>query len=141
MNDLNSFIGKKFEKIIFELLQRHMILKEFSFTKIGKQWGKIPKRKENYEIDILALNENTKQILFAECKWQSKVNAAEICKELTEKASYVQWHNEERKEIFAVFAKSFSRRIEEFEGRKVYCFDLKDLEKILYNQNSFSRFC
>ncbi|OYT43761.1 MAG: hypothetical protein B6U88_00080 [Candidatus Aenigmarchaeota archaeon ex4484_56] len=94
----------------------------FRFTKIGKWWHK------DKEIDILALNEKTKEILFAECKWQNKVNALKIAKELAEKTQYVQWHNNKRKETFAIFAKSFSKRINEYEGRKVYCFDLKDLE-------------
>ena len=95
------------------------------FTKIGKWWHK------DKEIDIVALNEQSKEILFAECKWQNKVNAKKICKELAEKSQYVQWHNEQRKESFAIFAKSFSKKITEFQGRKVYCFDLKDLEKMI----------
>jgi len=82
-------------------------------------------------IPLVALNEKTKEILFAECKWQSKVNAKKICKELAEKSQYVQWHNDKRKESFVIFAKSFSRKIEEFEGRRVYCFDLRDLERIM----------
>jgi len=46
----------------------------------------------------------------------------------------VKWHNEERKESFAVFAKSFSKKIKDFEGKKVYCFDLKDLEKSINSE-------
>ena len=38
---------------------------------------------------------------------------------------------ENRKESFAIFAKSFGKRIKEFEGKKVYCFDLRDLERIV----------
>ncbi len=97
----------------------------FSFTKIGKWWYK------DKEIDIVALNDQTKEILFAECKWQSRVNAEKVCKELVEKAGYVERHKDKRKEHLAVFAKSFSKRVEEFEGRKVFCFDLKDIEKVL----------
>jgi len=47
----------------------------------------------------------------------------------------VQWYNKERKESFAIFAKSFGKRINEFEGKKVYCFDLKDLERSLKRKN------
>ncbi|HIQ49587.1 MAG TPA: ATP-binding protein [Nanoarchaeota archaeon] len=118
--ELNSFFGKRFEYFILENF--HLF---FPFTKIGKWWHK------DKEIDIVALNEQTKEILFCECKWQSKVNAKKICKELAEKAQYVQWYNEQRKEYFAIFAKSFSKKITEFKGRKVYCFDLKDLERIV----------
>ncbi len=116
---------------VFERISRKIILKNFNFTRTGKQWGKIPGRKETYEIDIVALNEQTREILFAECKWQSRVNAEKVCKELVEKAEHVEWHRGRRKEILAVFAKSFSKRIDEFEGRKVFCFDLRDIERCL----------
>ena len=118
--ELASFFGKKFEYFVKEFLIETKI---FPFTKIGKWWHK------DKEIDIVALNEKTKEILFVECKWQ-RVNAEKICKELAEKAGYVQWHNDKRKESFAIFAKSFSKKIKEFEGRKVYCFDLKHLEMV-----------
>ena len=116
----NTYLGEVFEDLCLELVKN---LRFLPFTKIGKWWHK------DKEIDIVALNERTKEILFCECKWQNKVNAKKIAKELAEKSQYVQWHNEERKEYFAIFAKSFSKRISEFEGKKVYCFDLKDLEK------------
>ena len=131
--EFQNYIAFMFELLIEELIRKRYIFQDKFFTKIGKQWGKIPKKKGNgvYEIDIVALNEQSKEILFCECKWQNKVNAKKICKELAEKAQYVQWHNEQRKESFAIFAKSFSKKITEFQGRKVYCFDLKALEKIL----------
>jgi len=119
---------------IFERICRKAILKNFNFSKVGMQRGKIPhaqKGKNEYEIDIVALNESTKEILFAECKWSENVDAREIISELVEKSKHVNWHNKERKESFAVFAKSFSNKINEFEGKKVFCFDLKDLEKML----------
>lgn len=132
--NLNAWVGKKFELIITELIKGDVIKLPFSAERTGKQWGRISdkqKGKDQYEIDIVALNKSTKEILFAECKWQSRVNAEKICEELAEKSKYVRWHNDERKENLAVFAKSFSRRIDEFEGRKVYCFDLKDIELAL----------
>ena len=131
-NNLNSWISFKFEDIIREMIRDKLLFSEFS--KIGKQWGKIPnkpKGENTYEIDLVALNEKTKEILFGECKWKERANPKKILEELVEKAQYVQWHNRERKETFAIFAKSFSKRIEEFEGKKVYCFDLKDLERLL----------
>ena len=104
-------------------------IKIFPFTKIGKWW------KKDKEIDLIALNEQTKEILFCECKWKDKVNAEKVVKELVEeKIPYVDWNNNDRKESIAVFAKSFSKRIEEFDGRKVYCFDLRDLEKLLFRK-------
>jgi len=127
--EINNYIGKRFEIICQDFLQL-----ETSFNFLGKQWGKIPnipKEKNQYEIDIVALNEENKEILFCECKWKDKVNLQGIVKELIEKSKFVPWNNEERKEYFAVFAKSFKKKISSFDGKKVYCFDLKDIEKLM----------
>ena len=121
--EFNSYLGKIFEEIILQLILKGKI--KLEFTKIRKWWHK------DKEIDLVALNERTKKILFGECKWKDRVNPKKILEELVEKAQYVQWHNKERKESFAIFAKSFSKKIKEFEGKKVYCFDLKDFERIL----------
>ena len=118
----NTYLGEVFEEVCKEFL---IETRFFPFTKIGKWWHK------DKEIDLVGLNERTKEILFSECKWKDRVSPKKILEELVEKSQYVQWHNKERKESFAIFAKSFSKRIDEFEGKKVYCFDLKDLERLL----------
>ncbi len=118
----NEYVGYAFEDVCREFLVEYRI---FNFTKLGRWW------KKNREIDIVALNEHTREILFAECKWKEGVNAEEVCRDLIEKAGYVNWHNEERREHLAVFAKSFSSRVEEFEGRRVFCFDLEDIGRLL----------
>ncbi len=130
--EFSTYMGFIFEIFIEELIRKKYLFKDKIFTKIGKQWGKIkgkPKGQNTYEIDILAINEKSKQILACECKWQSRVNAEKIVKELAEKLGYVDWYNDKRKESFAIFAKSFSKRIKEWQGKPVYCFDLKDLKK------------
>jgi len=125
--NLEIHVSHKFEDICKELL---FYSRPINFTKIGRWWYR------DKEIDIVALNENTKEILFGECKWKNKINAKKIVKELAEKTEYVKWNNKKRKECFAVFAKSFSKRIEEFEGKKVYCFDLKDLKRTMKKSNN-----
>ncbi len=124
-NNFNQYLGFVFESLILDLIKKKKINLNLKFTKLGKWWHR------DKEIDVLALNEASKEILFAECKWKENVNAKKIVKELMEKASYVIWNNEDRKEYFAIFAKSFSKKINEFEGRKVFCFDLRDLEKAI----------
>ena len=129
-NNLNSFVGIIFEEICKEFLGKNRI---FEYKKVGRWWGykRIDNKREEIEIDICAVNEKTKEILFGECKWQDNVNVESIMKDLREKIEYVEWNNEKRKESYAVFAKSFSKKIDEFEGKKIYCFDLKDIEKRL----------
>lgn len=132
--NFNSYIGTAFEALCRELVKEKVVFKELFFTKVGRQGGRIPgkpKGKNTYEIDLVALNEKSKEILFAECKWKSKVNAKKVLEELVEKADYVEWNKEQRKEYFAVFAKSFRKRIEEFEGKKVYCIGLGELKEMI----------
>ena len=89
------------------------------------------KGKNTYEIDLVGIKEDTKEILFCECKWQHKVNADIIINELSKKAEYVDWFNDERNESYAVFAKSFSKKITLFNNKKVHCYDLKEIENFL----------
>lgn len=131
--NFNAFTGKKFEKFVTKLITDKILLTEFNYTKIGRQWGKsaLENGKNAYEIDIIALNDETKEALFAECKWQNNVNAETITRELFEKAKHVGWHNNDRKEQYAIFAKSFSKKIFLQEGKKVFCISLKEIEKAL----------
>ena len=64
-----------------------------------------------------------KRNIFAECKWKDNVDAKDILSVLKTKSSLVDWHNNERKEHFAVFAKSFK-------NKTAGCYDLKDLSRM-----------
>ncbi len=120
--ELDRYVSFKFESYCKELVINGLV---DNFNKVGKWWHK------DKEIDIVALHEEKKKIFFGECKWKDKVNALEIIRELKEKAEFVDWNKEKRTEVFAVFAKSFSKRVSEFKGIKVHCFDLRDIEKLL----------
>jgi hypothetical protein len=126
---LPAYYGRKFE----ELVLKEMLVKIFPFPRRGRWWGykREGGKRKAIEIDVVALNEKTKEILFGECKWKTRVNAERIVETLAEKARYVEWNNGKREECFAVFAKSFSKRIDAWEGRRVSCFDLKDLEGLV----------
>ncbi len=120
INDFPNYMGKIFEGLCRDCLR----LFDFGFEhmKVGRWWWK-----EN-EIDICAFNEQKKEILFGECKWKNNVRAEKLFEELRRKAEYVDWHRGKRKEYFVVFAKSFKQKVS---GNGLYCFDLKDLERIL----------
>lgn len=125
--EINSFIGRKFEKVCQQFLQYNPL---FAFNRIGKEWGKMPageSGKDTYEIDLCALNEKTKEILWGECKWQQGVNAHALLQELQEKASYVPWHTHQRKEYYVLFAKSFQHK--NINEKNVFLFDLNDMER------------
>ncbi len=64
----SSYFGKRFEFLIRENFAK--FFKEFET--FGRWWDK------DNEIDILALNEDKSEILFAECKWKNNVNPLEF---------------------------------------------------------------
>src|SRR3989344_7824747 len=119
--DYSAYLGSIFEEVV---KQSFTSFEFFDFSKMGRWWHK------DKEIDIVALNEESREALFGECKFQDNVDAKKIVFELKNKVQYFNWNNNKRREYFAVFAKSFKNKIKEFNDRKVYCFDLKDIEKI-----------
>lgn len=133
--NINLYVSERFEIICKEFLMNSKAI-PFDFTIIGNQWGKFKgeKGKNTYEIDILALNEKEKKALFCECKWQYNVNAEKIVKGLSEKVMHIPRYDKNMDTSFAVFAKSFSKHLNEFEGKKVYCFDLKSIESGFFGQ-------
>jgi hypothetical protein len=116
---INEHLGVKFEDFVREIMPEIGIME---ITEIGRWWRK------DKEVEIVALNEQKKEILFAECKWQGNVNAGKTLSELREKTKNIDWHKEDRKEYFVIFAKSFKKKIKE---KNVFCFDLKDIDSIL----------
>lgn len=132
--NFSTFSGPEFERVVIEIIHANPGIVPFKFSAIGRQWGRMPlefkpeRGKDQYEIDVVAFNENTKEIFFAECKWQEKVDAKRILVALKEKAKYVDWNDGKRWEHYAVFAKSFK---DKFKEPNVLLFDLKDIEKLL----------
>jgi AAA+ ATPase superfamily predicted ATPase len=118
-----EYVGRHFEPIVREILDEMNArsLLPARFTKIGGWWH------GDREIDAVALNERTNEILFAECKWQDGVDAGRVLRELREKASFVDWKKKARKESYAIFAKSFRERVKE---PGVLLVDLQDVRKI-----------
>ncbi len=135
----NKYLGFAFEHVVRELFADSSFASLIGFAqeKFGRQWGRIPANfspeagKDQYEIDVVAIEGKTSRILFGECKWQENANAVSIAAALIDKARYVGWHEGRREESFAIFAKSFSRKITEFEGKPVKCIDILDLERHL----------
>ena len=108
--NFGTFVGFAFEDMAKGFLEKNSNLLPFSFDKIGRQWGTIrgaPKGKNTYEIDIVALNNDTKEILFVECKWKdiNERDADKILADLKEKSCFVQWNNDDRKEYFGLVAR------------------------------------
>jgi uncharacterized protein len=115
--DFDQYVSFKFENYCKEFLENQFYEK---YTSFGKWWHK------DKEIDVLAFNEEKKEVLFGECKWKENVSALSVLNELKEKSKFVDWNNDKRKETFVVFAKSFKSK-PKIKG--VLLYDLKDLGK------------
>ncbi|HIG93777.1 TPA: ATP-binding protein [Candidatus Woesearchaeota archaeon] len=116
------YLGVIFEDICQKIIKDMNIKISKIGLEVGTWWYK------DKEIDLLAINEKTSEILLGECKWQEQVDAMEILSSLKEKANFVEWRKGKRKECWVIFAKSFKKKISE-EG--LYLYDLKDIEKVL----------
>ena len=78
--ELNAFLGKRFELLCSEFLAGWLDKKGERFVKIGKWWGnvEIEKRKfEQREIDLII--ETDKALYIGECKWSdNKIGEKEL---------------------------------------------------------------
>jgi AAA+ ATPase superfamily predicted ATPase len=114
-----EYLGRTFERFCMKSLRN---IYPGRFNKIGRWWYK------DREIDIVAMNDKTREILFCECKWQNGVNAKKVLNGLKGKVEDVKWRNHDRKEHYAMFAKSFKKKIEE---DNLVLYDLDDLSEIV----------
>lgn len=120
--NFNTYLGFVFEEVCRKML---LYCVSVPLSKIGTWWHK------EEEIDIAAINHETKDAVFGECKWKEKVDADQLCKQLYPKIELVKWENDTRKEHLVLFAKSFSKKIKKYENTSVFCVDLKDIEKAI----------
>ncbi len=121
--DFPLYMGTMFERFVREHLP---LLLKGTFTRSGREWGKT--RNGVYDIDVVAINDSDSEILFGECKWQDRVDAAGVLAELKRKAQCVQWRSGRRKERYAIFARSFKSR--QTAGAELV--DLAAMEKALF---------
>lgn len=111
-------VAQNYEKVAQEILHRYQD-RIFIFHKVGRWWDK------NEEIDIVALNEATNEILFGEVKWSKKQVGIDIYEELKRKSQKVEWGKKDRKEYFCLFSKSgFTYQMEKAaREEKVFLFE------------------
>ncbi len=125
-SELPEHIGRIFEDIIRELVVSKGV---FKADAIGPWWNR-----KGDEIDLVALNEKKKEILFAEVKWRNRPAGWNVVEGLMEKKELVKWNKEERKERFLIVSKSgFTKKcIERMDDKGIMHWDLRDVEKILW---------
>ncbi|MHA1150713.1 MAG: ATP-binding protein [Promethearchaeota archaeon] len=119
----DPFFGKKFEKFcLLEVVPKLLP----NVSKIGRWWYK----KE--EIDIIAINEQKKEIIFIECKW-SDLNAQksnQVIENLKRKTPSVRWNNEDRVERFGILAHGIKNK-KSLISKNIIALDLEDFQSLL----------
>lgn len=118
--DFNAYVGKVFEEIAKEFMWEVS-----NYHRIGKWWDR------GEEIDILALNEVSKEIVFLECKWKNinRKDALRVLANLERKAKSVKWHKDKRTESYGIIAKRIHDK-EELKEMGYLAFDLEDFEGV-----------
>jgi AAA+ ATPase superfamily predicted ATPase len=106
--NFNSFVGRSFEKLVRDSLLELNKRKKLPayFERIGPWWG------GDSEIDHIALNNKSKEIMFIEVKWSelTSTDCNSILNNLVEKAKKVGWNVEGRKEYFCIVAKKIKAK-------------------------------
>lgn len=97
--DFPGLVSENYEKAAREIVRDREEL-FFPFERVGKWWN----RQE--EIDLVALNEERREILFGEVKWSRRPVGTDIYRDLRRKARLVDWNAEGRRERFCLFSKS-----------------------------------
>ncbi|OYT62742.1 ATPase, partial [Methanosarcinales archaeon ex4484_138] len=90
-DELSGYLGKRFEIFVRDDLFKYIPLSN-RFDRIGKWWHR------DIEIDLVALNEKSREILFIECKWKdmSPRDAKRELGKLEEKSEHVLWDSDRK---------------------------------------------
>jgi len=98
-SDFPALVAENYEKLAVDLVRAREDL-FFPMDAAGRWWN----REE--EIDLVAINEERREILFGEAKWSARPVGIDIYRDLKRKAPLVDWHNSERTERFCLFSRS-----------------------------------
>ena len=124
---LSAFVGKAFEPLC-----RDLIASEFPgrWPVLGPWWGSRREKgkRVDLEIDMVGLNTSDKEILLGECKWSKGVDADKVLSDLRAKADHVNWRRMDRREVYALFARSFKDRPDEPD---VLLYDIEDIRAMV----------
>ena len=125
-SQFDSYISFAFEDVSKVFLYKIRQDLPFRFDKIGRWWHK------DAEIDLVALNEHTREIMFVECKWQQKKAGVKVLKNLMATSELVDWGGSGRREHYCVISKSgLTASAEAFaQENGIISFDLTDMVRV-----------
>jgi hypothetical protein len=130
-NQLSDYMGK-----IFEDMCRYFLMKkssegkmDFTIMKIGSWWGTNPITKKEEEIDIVGINQVTKQALIGECKYQNHQIKEEVVSKLIERGTLIKAYPNKQ---FVICSKTeFGENIKEIANKNnMLLVTLEDLYRV-----------
>lgn len=107
-NFIDNHVSFVYEQICKEKAWSINVSEKLGYNKIGRWWN------NNEEIDIVAINESSKAILFGECKYTNHPMDVDILYELKRKSNLVDWNKSSRQERYILFSISgYTDRLKE----------------------------
>ncbi len=99
----STYAGKRFEDVCLQYLARRNRKGELSFTasSFGRWWGTDPVAREQVDIDVIAADKPSGQILVGECKWHGLFNDTEALSKLEARATLVKGYDQRYLALFS----------------------------------------
>jgi hypothetical protein len=85
-NTLDQHVGQSYEAISREIFLEMARRNTLPVTSLGRWWAK------NEEIDLVALDEESRAIWFGACKWSGKKIGTDVYQDLRRKSERVERH-------------------------------------------------
>jgi len=122
-SDLSGYFGKRFEILVRDDLFNHIPASN-RFDRIGTWWHR------DKEIDLVALNRDSREILFIECKWKTMSfrDAKRELGRLEGKSEHVLWDS--NRKDFGLIAKSIDKK-EDLRELGYLVVDLEDFRSLI----------
>jgi len=119
-------ISMKIEDIVKDIIITDAKL--ISPTEAGRWWNRTGE-----EIDLVATDERTSDILFIEIKWTNRKVTQGMIKDIKRKAELVQWRREKRNDRFLIISKSgFTKGfLDASKENNIYHWDYSEIKKKL----------
>lgn len=109
---LDEYLGHRFEGVCLEWLvaQSKSRALPFPVTTVGSWWGTDPTTRSQTDIDVVAANRVTKQMIVGECRYRRDFNVSEVVGKLESKRGLVKGFDAKALYVFSRFAVSGDAR-------------------------------
>ena len=115
--DLDAYLGLRFERVCREWLPSQAIEGRLPLRvdAFGSWWGSDPGRRTTTDIDVVAANTQSREMLVGECKYRESFDETEAMRELERRAALVRGY--EPKSFYLFSKHSLSKgTVEKAEG-------------------------